>query len=76
MNIKHLRYGVKMGFETISEEGCEDYEVYTCDVCGWSTCLAGVGGDVAECPDCLAREYESQEDEIREEQRYNDEEGY
>lgn len=42
-----------MGFETISEEGQEDYEVWTCDECGHSIVLAGVGGDVAECPACL-----------------------
>lgn len=46
-----------MGFEVISEEGWEDYEVYTCDTCGWSIALSGVGGDVAECPKCLEQEY-------------------
>jgi len=46
-----------MGFETISNEGEEDYEVYTCDDCGWQTILQGVGGDVAECPKCIGREY-------------------
>lgn len=49
-----------MGYETISEEGFNDYEIYTCDVCGWSTTLMGVGGDVSECPKCLGKEYESQ----------------
>lgn len=46
-----------MGFKTISEEGQDDYEIYTCDICGWETCLVGVGGDVAECPNCIAKEY-------------------
>lgn len=48
-----------MGFEIISEQGFPDYEIYTCDTCGWSVTLAGVGGDVAECQGCLKREYES-----------------
>lgn len=47
-----------MGFETISGEGHEDYEVWTCDVCGYQITLAGVGGDVAECPNCIRKEHE------------------
>jgi len=47
-----------MGFKTISEEGSPDYEVWTCDTCGYSICLVGVGGDVAECPECIRKEYE------------------
>ena len=55
-----------MGFETISQEGWEDYEVWTCDKCGYSVCLNGTGGDIAECPRCISREYE--EDARQEEQ--------
>ena len=47
-----------MSFETISGEGFEDYEVWTCDTCGHSICLNGVGGDVSDCPVCISREYE------------------
>lgn len=36
--------------ETVSEEGYNDYEIWTCDNCGRSLCLSGVGGDVACCP--------------------------
>jgi len=32
-------------------------EIWTCDTCGYSLFLAGEGGDVAECPECLRREY-------------------
>lgn len=39
-----------MGFETINEEGQEDYEIHTCNNCGRQTQLSGVGGDVACCP--------------------------
>ena len=39
-----------MSYETVSEEGQSDYEVWTCDNCGRSVVLAGVGGDVACCP--------------------------
>lgn len=38
-------------------ENDDNTETWTCDVCGCSVLLAGVGGDVAECPDCLAEEY-------------------
>ena len=44
-----------MSFETISEDDHEDFEVWTCDTCGHSIVLNGVGGDVAECPVCIAR---------------------
>lgn len=56
-----------MGFETISEEGHDDYEIYTCDQCGWSVVLAGVGGDVACCPKCEANE--CMEDALYEQER-------
>jgi hypothetical protein len=46
----------KGGFGAISEEGRPDSEVYTCPTCGWQVHLQGVGGDVAECPECLGRE--------------------
>ncbi len=36
--------------ETVSEEGSEDYEVWTCKSCGKTITLSGVGGDVACCP--------------------------
>ena len=39
-----------MTFETISEEGYNDYEIHTCDDCKRTTVLQGVGGDVAGCP--------------------------
>ena len=45
-----------MSFEVVSEEGWEDYEIWTCDTCGFQVCLSGVGGDVAECPKCIANE--------------------
>lgn len=52
---------VRMSFEVISDElgRFDDYEVYTCPTCGWKTTLHGVGGDVAECPECLANEAEA-----------------
>jgi predicted nucleic-acid-binding Zn-ribbon protein len=46
-----------MSFEVISEEGHDDYEIWTCDRCGFQVVLAGVGGDVAECPKCIVDEY-------------------
>lgn len=52
-----------MSFQVISEEWHEDYEVWTCDRCGHSIVLNGVGGDVAECPKCISREYEEEENE-------------
>ena len=52
-----------MSFETVSEEGQEDYEIWTCDTCGHSICLSGVGGDVAECPKCLENEYAEEREE-------------
>lgn len=56
-----------MSFETISEEGWPDYEVWTCDACGYSICLNGVGGDVACCPECEANE--CYEDAVYEQER-------
>lgn len=47
---------MKMSFKTISEEGQEDYEIWTCDTCGYQITLSGVGGDVAECPRCIEKE--------------------
>lgn len=38
-----------MSIETISEDGHEDYEIWTCDNCGRSVVMAGVSGDVACC---------------------------
>lgn len=35
--------------ETVSEEGVQDYEVWTCKRCGRSYCLSGTGGDIACC---------------------------
>ena len=35
--------------ETVSEEGHEDYEIWTCKNCGRSV-TTGVGRDVACCP--------------------------
>lgn len=42
----------KMTWETF-----DNYEIWTCDVCGYSVCLSGLGGDIAECPQCIEREY-------------------
>lgn len=47
-----------MAFETISEDDGPDYEIWTCDMCGYSITLSGVGGDVSDCPRCIAREYD------------------
>ena len=47
-----------MSIETVSEEGQEDYEIWTCEVCGYKIVLQGVGGDVCECPRCIEKEYE------------------
>lgn len=55
-----------MSFETISDDNCPDYEVWTCDRCGHQITLAGVGGDVAECPECIRREYEAEAERERE----------
>jgi hypothetical protein len=52
-----------MSFETVSEEGFEDFEVWTCDRCGCQLVLVGVGGDVAECPKCLMDEYSHEVEE-------------
>jgi hypothetical protein len=72
-----------MSFETVSEEGQADYEVWTCDKCGYSVCLDGVGGDVSECPQCLTNEIEAEilqeraaeEEQLREEERRLEAEG-
>ena len=45
-----------MSFETISEEGRPDYEIWTCDDCSYSITLNGVGGDVADCRKCITDE--------------------
>lgn len=48
-----------MSFEVISEPGDRpDYEIWTCDRCGYKITLQGVGGDVAYCPQCVSEEYE------------------
>lgn len=49
-----------MSFETISEDGYDDYEIWTCDNCGYKIVLISVGGDVAECPNCVAKENEGE----------------
>jgi len=57
-----------MSIKVISGEGHEDYEEWTCDTCGYQITLQGVGGDVAECPMCIAEdcreeaEYEAQKE--------------
>ena len=45
-----------MSFEVISEIGYPDYEIWTCDSCGYTITLQGVGGDVAFCPGCEVNE--------------------
>lgn len=67
-----------MGIETISEEGSEDYEIWTCDKCNHTEILNGVGGDVAECYGCLTNEYAQEaeaeaEAELRFEQKLSGE---
>ncbi len=47
-----------MSFEE-SEDGT--YEVWTCDICGHTIILQGLGGDVSDCPNCLRKEYEENE---------------
>lgn len=47
-----------MSWETVSEEDWPEYEIFTCDECGWSCVVNGVGGDIAECPGCLTKEYD------------------
>ena len=42
-------------FETVSEKDRPDYEIWTCDDCGYSVSLQGVGGDVSDCPECINR---------------------
>ena len=49
-----------MSIETISEANQDDYEIWTCDDCGYSIVLTGVGGDIAECPKCIAKEVEQE----------------
>jgi len=49
-----------MSFETISEDDWSDYEIWTCDKCGFSVVMQGVGGDVCECPNCLRLEIEAE----------------
>lgn len=49
-----------MGVETISDGINPDYQIWTCDACGWSTCIP-VGADVAECPGCIKNEYKDQQ---------------
>jgi hypothetical protein len=61
-----------MAFVTISEPDQPDYEIWTCDSCGYQITLAGVGGDVAECPNCIRLEEEARAEE--EENRYFQEE--
>ena len=49
-----------MSIETVSEEGQADYEIWSCDNCGYSITLSGVGTDVSDCPRCLQREAEEE----------------
>jgi len=53
-----------MSFEVVSEKGYEDYEIWTCDVCGYQIQLQGVGGDVACCPKCIENECSEAKEEI------------
>jgi rubrerythrin len=46
-----------MSFEE-TEDGMN--EVWTCDTCGYTIMLQGVGGDVSDCPECLKKEYEGE----------------
>lgn len=71
-----------MSFEVVSEEGHEDYEIWTCDVCGYSITLQGVGGDVCCCPKCEEREAKAEaereearelEDDIRQDRKEEEE---
>ncbi len=39
-----------MSYQVVSEGDGPDYEIHTCDNCGRTTVLSGVGGDVACCP--------------------------
>jgi len=54
--------------ETVSEEGQEDYEVWTCTDCGKKYVLSGVGGDLSDCSNCLKKEmdYEMKQEKIDE----------
>lgn len=38
------------------EETQEGNEIWTCEECGYSVLLLGVGGDVACCPKCITKE--------------------
>lgn len=46
-----------MSIRTISEDGRDDFEIWTCDTCGHEIVLQGIGGDVCECPECMRAEY-------------------
>lgn len=59
-----------MTFKTISNEDEPDYEIWTCDTCGYEITLAGTGGDVAECPRCISVDANSEwEDHASEQTR-------
>jgi len=45
-----------MGFQTISDGISPDYEIWTCNTCGYEIALSGTGGDVSDCPRCLENE--------------------
>ena len=51
-----------MTFKTYNDGGPydQDYEVWTCDTCGYEIVLQGVGGDVADCPKCLTLDMEQE----------------
>lgn len=49
--------------KTISGEGHEDYEIWTCGTCGYQISMNGVGCDVCECPECMRRGYDELEAE-------------
>lgn len=49
-----------MSWEIVSEPDYPDYEIWTCDTCGYRVCFTDVGGDVSDCPSCIARECEEE----------------
>ena len=57
-----------MSIKVMSEDDWPDWELWTCDVCGYQVCLQGVGGDVAECPGCIKQEYEAEAEHDREQE--------
>jgi uncharacterized Zn finger protein (UPF0148 family) len=58
-----------MTYKTIINEDEDDYEVFTCDKCGYELSLSGVGGDV-DCPRCIAIENETEEQKMQREEQF------